>query len=82
MEHFEFTGESLTREVLRECRILCVGGFGLNPKLSGANVRRAFRIARELGFSGTPGWVVGNQTIDGAVGYDQLRAAIVAARAG
>ena len=45
----EFTGESLTREVLRECRILCVGGFGLNPKLSGANVRRAFRIARELG---------------------------------
>ncbi len=45
----EFTGESLTHEVLRECRILCVGGFGLNPKLSGANVRRAFRSARELG---------------------------------
>ena len=45
----EFTGESLTREVLRDCRILCVGGFGLNPQLSGANVRRAFRIARELG---------------------------------
>ncbi len=45
----EFTGESLTREVLRDCRILCVGGFGLNPKLAGANVRKTFRIAREVG---------------------------------
>ncbi len=45
----EFTGESLTREALRECRILCIGGFALNPKLSGANIRRAFQIARELG---------------------------------
>lgn len=45
----EFTGETLTREVLREFRILCVGGFGLNPQLSGAHVRRVFRIARELG---------------------------------
>jgi len=45
----EFTGETLTREVLRECRILCVGGFVLNPKLSGTNVRRVFQTARELG---------------------------------
>ncbi len=45
----EFTGETLTREVLRDCKILCVGGFALNSKLSAANVRRAFRIARELG---------------------------------
>ena len=45
----EFTGETLTREVLRHCRILCVGGFVLNPNLSGANVRRAFHTARELG---------------------------------
>ena len=45
----EFTGEALTREVLRECRILCVGGFVLNPKLSGANVHRAFQTARQLG---------------------------------
>jgi sugar/nucleoside kinase (ribokinase family) len=45
----EFTGETLTRDVLQECQILCVGGFVLNPKLSGANVRRAFQTARELG---------------------------------
>lgn len=44
----EFTGETLTREVMGQCRILCVGGFVLNPKLSGANVRRAFQTAHEL----------------------------------
>jgi protein-disulfide isomerase len=39
------------------------------------------RIARELGFDGTPSWVVGNKLLTGAVGYDQLRAAVAAARA-
>ena len=37
-------------------------------------------IARELGFNGTPSWVVGNKLLTGAVGYDQLRAAVAEAR--
>ena len=37
-------------------------------------------MARELGFNGTPSWVVGDQALSGAVGRDELAAAIVAAK--
>ncbi|MEM1132687.1 MAG: DsbA family protein [Pseudomonadota bacterium] len=39
------------------------------------------RIAQQLEFTGTPSWVIGNQILSGAVGYDELKAAIDAARA-
>lgn len=39
------------------------------------------RIAQQLEFSGTPSWVVGNKVLNGAVGYDELKAAIAEARA-
>jgi len=39
-------------------------------------------LARLLGFSGTPSWVVGDQVLYGAVGYDALVKAIAKARAG
>lgn len=38
-------------------------------------------IAQQLEFSGTPSWVVGNKVLNGAVGYDELKAAIDEARA-
>ena len=38
-------------------------------------------VAQRLEFSGTPSWVVGNQILSGAVGYDALKAAIDAQRA-
>jgi protein-disulfide isomerase len=38
-------------------------------------------MQQSLGMSGTPSWVVGNQLINGAVGYDELKAAIAEARA-
>jgi len=38
-------------------------------------------IAQRLEFSGTPSWVVGNQILNGAVGYDALSEAVDAARA-
>ncbi len=37
-------------------------------------------MARQLGFGGTPSWVVGGQAIEGAVGTDALQEAIDAAR--
>ena len=37
-------------------------------------------LARQLGFSGTPSWVVGDQVLEGAVGPDALQEAIDAAR--
>lgn len=45
----EFTGDELSEAVLRTCRAVYVGGFGLNPALSGASVARLFRTAREAG---------------------------------
>ncbi|WP_238475428.1 DsbA family protein [Sphingomonas cavernae] len=37
-------------------------------------------VARSLGFSGTPSWVVGDQVLNGAVGYEALKEAIAEAR--
>jgi protein-disulfide isomerase len=39
-------------------------------------------LQRALGMTGTPGWVVGNRMLNGAVGYDELKSAIAAARSG
>jgi protein-disulfide isomerase len=36
--------------------------------------------AQRLEFTGTPSWVVGDQIFNGAVGFDQLKDAIAAAR--
>lgn len=37
-------------------------------------------LASQLGISGTPGWVVGNKTLNGAVGRDAIGSAIEEAR--
>lgn len=37
-------------------------------------------LARILGFTGTPSWVVGDQVLSGAVGYEALKKAVAAAR--
>ncbi|RLS44316.1 MAG: carbohydrate kinase family protein [Planctomycetota bacterium] len=65
----EFTGETLTADVLQQCRILCVGGFALNPKLSGENVRQAFQAARKLGVTTALDVVIG----DPAPAWDMLQ---------
>ena len=38
-------------------------------------------LQRQLQLTGTPGWVVGDRVINGAVGYDDLKKAIAEARA-
>jgi len=43
-------------------------------------IARNLDLARQLGFSGTPSWVIGDELIAGAVGYDQLAGALAAAR--
>ncbi len=44
-----------------------------------AEIARNHALARQLGFGGTPSWVVGEQVIEGAVGPDRLQEAIDAA---
>jgi protein-disulfide isomerase len=52
----------------------------------GADVTREIEtniaVARELGMTGTPSFVVGDKVMVGAVGYDALKAAIAEARKG
>ena len=46
-----------------------------------AEMRRNYELARLLGSSGTPTFVVGDRILHGAVGYDTLKEAIADARA-
>ncbi len=45
-----------------------------------AELERNFEIARSIGASGTPTFVVGDQILQGAVGYEALKDAIAEAR--
>lgn len=47
-----------------------------------AEVRRNYELARAIGATGTPTFVVGDQVLQGAVGYQALKEAIAAARRG
>jgi protein-disulfide isomerase len=52
-------------------------------KSSGAGqveLRRNYELARALSATGTPTFVVGDEILQGAVGYDRLKAAIATAR--
>jgi protein-disulfide isomerase len=47
-----------------------------------AEIRNNIALAQGLGITGTPFFVVGNRTLQGAVGYDKLAAAVAEARSG
>jgi protein-disulfide isomerase len=46
-----------------------------------AELSRNFELFRALGTTGTPTFVIGNQVLEGAVGYEALRRAMAEARA-
>jgi protein-disulfide isomerase len=46
----------------------------------GQEIARSVDHARQLGFEGTPSWVVGEELISGAVGYERLAQALATAR--
>ncbi len=48
---------------------------------SRAELSRNIELARAIGASGTPTFVIGDQVLQGAVGYESLKQAIAAARA-
>jgi protein-disulfide isomerase len=45
-----------------------------------AEIKSNLALQQGLGLSGTPSWVIGDQLIGGAVGYDDLKAAVEEAR--
>src|SRR5687768_2550520 len=48
---------------------------------AGTELRRNYELARAIGATGTPTFVVGDRVLQGAVGYDRLKDAIAEARA-
>lgn len=38
-----------------------------------AEITRNFAMAQTLGFNGTPGWIIGDQWVNGYVGYRQMK---------
>lgn len=46
----------------------------------GIELSKNVELARALGVTGTPAWVVGNQVLSGAVGYEALKEAVAVAR--
>ncbi len=62
-------------------------GIGAGSAVTGTQqiddeLEKNIALARELGFDGTPSWVVGDRMLTGAVGYQQLKEAVAAAREG
>jgi protein-disulfide isomerase len=53
--------------------------FAADPAAQ-AELDANFGLARPLGMSGTPSWVIGDKVLSGAVGYDALKEAVAAAR--
>ena len=45
-----------------------------------ATIEEVYTLARRLGLNGTPAYVVGDEVLMGAVGYDRLKQGIEAAR--
>ncbi|OAI53963.1 hypothetical protein AYO47_03810 [Planctomyces sp. SCGC AG-212-M04] len=45
----DFTGTEIPQSALETAKVVAVGGFGLNPALSGKNVRELFRAGRRSG---------------------------------
>lgn len=53
--------------------------FAADPTAQ-AEIDSNLNLARPLGMTGTPSWVIGDKVLTGAVGYDALKDAVAAAR--
>lgn len=52
----------------------------LEAPLLRAEIKKNLDLGRALGLTGTPSYIVGNQILSGAVGYDKLRQAVAETR--
>lgn len=52
----------------------------LNAPVLKAEIKKNLELGRALGLTGTPSYIVGNQILSGAVGYDKLKEAVAEAR--
>ncbi|MEZ6052714.1 MAG: carbohydrate kinase family protein [Planctomycetaceae bacterium] len=59
------TGREIDPDVLKQAKIVYVGGFGLNAALSGENVAEMFRVARAAGVRTVLDVVIGEPSVIG-----------------
>lgn len=52
----------------------------MDDKLVGKNIQNTLAIGRDIGFEGTPGYIIGNDVILGAEGFNRMKAAVDRAR--
>ena len=45
-----------------------------------AEIERNLAMMQQIGFNGTPTFIIGDQMLEGALGYDALKAAVEKAR--
>jgi protein-disulfide isomerase len=69
-----------TAETLAEARNAVGITAGASPEFR-AELEKNYELARAIGATGTPVFVVGDQVLQGAVGYDALKKAVAEARA-
>ena len=50
----------------------------INSDIAGQTIEEVYSLANRLGLTGTPSYVIGNEVIMGAVGYDELRGKLAA----
>lgn len=50
----------------------------INSDIAGQTIEEVYTLANRLGLTGTPSYVIGDEVIMGAVGYDDLRKKLVA----
>ncbi len=73
-------GKAETRAVERIAKQMGLDlAFAADPAAQ-AEIDANLNLARPLGMTGTPSWVIGDKVLQGAVGYDALKAAVTAAR--
>jgi protein-disulfide isomerase len=69
-----------TPENVAEARRAAGIGTATAPATARAEVQKNYELARAIGASGTPTFVIGDQVLQGAVGYETLKKAVETAR--
>ena len=84
LELFSRPGEATTAKALEVARDLGLDADALTAKANAAevtaNLQEVQELAGALGISGTPSYVIGNELVPGAAGFDQLQAMVTAMR--
>lgn len=76
-----FAAAHLDRQVIRQAAQKSSVKLPKDVAAIDAEIGSNIKLARTLGITGTPAFIIGGRFVSGAIGYDALKQAVVAARA-